>query len=107
MDGYCDIGLFAFMLLVVILVFVFGLDCGEWQSWAYIWIVVFVGIFKFVWTIVGSVMFWGELNANGLCGDSVKGYMYARLILGFLGYIVMPFVPMCVLFMGLSPRVFA
>lgn len=43
-------------------------------------------LFCFCWLIVGSVLFWGDLEKRGLCeGTEVQGYIYAVLIMGFLG----------------------
>lgn len=44
------------------------------------------GLFNFCWLIVGAVLFWGDINQQGLCnGTEAQGYMFAVLILGFIG----------------------
>ena len=48
-------------------------------------ILMLYSLFALAWLIVGAVMFWGNLDKTGECSGSVKGYMYALLILGFLG----------------------
>ena len=42
-------------------------------------------LFAFAWLIIGAVMFWGHLNNEGNCSGQVRGYMWALLIIGFLG----------------------
>ena len=42
-------------------------------------------LFSLAWYIIGAVMFWGNLNKEGNCSGQVSGYMWALLILGFIG----------------------
>jgi hypothetical protein len=41
-------------------------------------------LFSFAWTIVGSVLFWGKLNAEGICAGGVQSYMFAILICSYI-----------------------
>jgi hypothetical protein len=40
--------------------------------------------FSLIWTIVGSVLFWGRLNPTGICTGPVRDYMYALLIITYI-----------------------
>ena len=48
-------------------------------------VIVLYSLFNLGWLIAGAVMFWGNLNDTGLCDSQLTGYMFAVLILGFLG----------------------
>jgi hypothetical protein len=60
-DGFCDVGLYGFMLLAMLAV-AFRANCNENAGYCYMLTVLFVAIFKFIWNIIGSVMFWGALG---------------------------------------------
>jgi hypothetical protein len=43
------------------------------------------GVFRIIWLIVGAVMFWGDLCPKNLCNAGFARYMWANLIIGFIG----------------------
>lgn len=45
---------------------------------------ILYSLFALIWTIVGSVLFWGKLNPTGICQGGVQSYMYALLILTYI-----------------------
>ena len=48
-------------------------------------LLILYSLFALAWYIVGAVLFWGRLDKTGECSGQVTGYMYALLIIGFLG----------------------
>ena len=42
-------------------------------------------LFLIAWLIVGSIMFFGKLNPQGVCTGGVQVYMYVFLILNYIG----------------------
>ena len=43
-----------------------------------------ISLFNIAWTIVGAIMFWGELQPAGTCHQGLEIYMWIILILGCL-----------------------
>ena len=43
--------------------------------------------FTFAWTIVGGIMFWGEMNQS-LCSSSTNTYLMASLIIKFVSIFI-------------------
>lgn len=48
-------------------------------------IIGFMGVFNLIWIIIGSIMFWGDLDKTKLCNKGLSDYMYARLIICIIG----------------------
>jgi hypothetical protein len=48
-------------------------------------LLAFVGIFNGIWIIIGSILFWGDVDKTKLCSKGVSDYMYARLIICLIG----------------------
>jgi hypothetical protein len=46
-------------------------------------IVILMGFFRLAWVIVGAILFWGSLSTYE-CSESLKGYMWANLIINML-----------------------
>ena len=43
--------------------------------------------FTIAWTIVGSIMFWGQMNQS-LCSSAVNNYLTASLIIKFISILI-------------------
>jgi hypothetical protein len=53
------------------------------------WIILMlIRIFVFSWLIVGAILFWRDIEPMGKCGKSVDSYIWARLIMGIIGFII-------------------
>lgn len=53
------------------------------------WIILMlIRIFILSWFIVGSVLFWRDIEPMDKCGKSVDSYIWARLIIGIVGFII-------------------
>lgn len=37
-------------------------------------------IFRFIWLIIGSIMFWGYLSGTGACSNALNTYMWINLL---------------------------
>ena len=85
-DGYCRLAVTCLFLLTSISACI-NIDTGLKLFACTMCCVIIYSFFNLAWLIVGSVLFWGDLNQrNGICnGTEVQGYMYAVLILGFIG----------------------
>lgn len=89
------------MLAVVTIPFIIGLlTCfstwaGSFAFICYNIIMGFVWLFFIAWLIVGAVMFWGNLYPRKECSKPVSDYLFARLILGFVGVLVFCYLPFC------------
>ena len=46
---------------------------------------VFYSIFRLAWLIIGAIMFWGQLYPAGTCDRTISDYMFALLIISFIG----------------------
>jgi hypothetical protein len=76
---------------LVVLCVCISTDAGLFCSASALFIIGLYGIFAMIWTIVGSVLFWGKLNPTGICMGGVHDYMYALLILSLIGTCCMIF----------------
>lgn len=82
-DAYMRIGIAVLMIFVAIAMYnsmFAGASCGI----IVLMIVIMYGLFFFAWTIVGSVMFWGDLNPSGVCYGPVQAYVFALLIITYV-----------------------
>lgn len=52
---------------------------------AYTIVTTIFGAFRIIWFIIGAVMFWGDLCPKNLCSLGFARYMWANLIIGFIG----------------------
>ena len=53
------------------------------------WIIlILIRIFILSWFIVGSILFWRDIEPMNKCGKSVDSYIWARLIIGIVGFII-------------------
>lgn len=52
--------------------------------WCFLFTNFVLNLFRFIWLIVGAIMFWGYLTPKNYCGSPVNGYMWANLIIGFI-----------------------
>lgn len=41
-------------------------------------------LFRFIWLIIGSIMFWGYLWPHRFCADALNTYMWVNLIYSFI-----------------------
>ena len=84
-DGYCKVAIVALFFLVA-LAGCCNPDTAIKMFACTLCFILIYSLFNFAWLIVGAVLFWGDINEKGLCGGTeVQGYMYAVLILGFIG----------------------
>ena len=51
--------------------------------------VCLLGGWRLIWLIIGAIMFWGDLYKRRVCAYDLSRYMWANLIIGFIG------VPLC------------
>jgi hypothetical protein len=47
--------------------------------------VICVGLFNFIWNIIGAVVFWGYIYGNGNCDKTFSTYVFVSLIIKFVG----------------------
>jgi hypothetical protein len=81
-DGYITLSfLIIFFLIGLIACISYQVSCVYvlWEA-----LHVFFIIWRMVWLIVGSIVFWKGLNEHGLCGGAVGKFMWANLIIGFV-----------------------
>jgi hypothetical protein len=53
------------------------------------WIIsILTRIFFLSWLIVGSILFWHDIEPMGKCDKSVDSYIWARLIMGICGFVI-------------------
>ena len=84
-DGYCRLAITCLFLLTAISACI-NVETGTKLFACTMCCVILYSFFNLAWLIVGSVLFWGDLNDKGLCNNTeVQGYMYAVLILGYIG----------------------
>ena len=84
-SGYLALSMMLLLFLLIIKV-IANVESAHLLIWYYL-LYELVSLFNFCWIIVGAVMFWGYLYPKNLCNDSVGVYMYARLVLGFIGIV--------------------
>jgi hypothetical protein len=53
----------------------------------YYMVKILCSYFTFAWTIVGGIMFWGEMN-QGLCSSSTNTYLMVSLIIKFVSIFI-------------------
>lgn len=46
--------------------------------------VICVGLFNFIWNILGAVVFWGYIYGNGNCDKTFSTYVFVSLIIKFV-----------------------
>lgn len=53
------------------------------------WIImILIRIFMLSWLIIGSILFWRDIEPMDKCGKSVDSYIWTRLIMGIVGFII-------------------
>ncbi len=83
-DAYTRLGMIG-LLLVVAIVFCVSFKAGVGLAICVIILMILYSLFALAWLIVGSVLFWGKLKPTGVCTGGVHDYMYALLIISFIG----------------------
>lgn len=81
-DGYLILAFILIFLIIGALAWgIPGVQCfyGVWE-----WTHIFFIIWRTTWLIVGSVIFWKNINPTGACQRNVKHYMFAVLIIGYV-----------------------
>ena len=77
---------FVGLFLLVAIIACCSIDCALKIFVCTLILLIVYSLFNLSWLIVGAVMFWGYLNDQPGCNSTdVAGYMFAVLILGFLG----------------------
>lgn len=76
----------SFLGILLILAFIscLSIDKPNYLT-AYTIVTTIFGIFRIIWLIIGAVMFWGELYPKRACSTGFANYMWANLIIGFIG----------------------
>ena len=80
-----------YLLISMLFVSVFGIFIYEKNKYATItvWIISILNrIFVLSWLIVGSILFWRDIEPMGKCDKSVNSYIWARLIMGICGFVI-------------------
>lgn len=80
------------VVLIIILLLILVITCvspaaGLVAMGGFLCIAILYSLYKIAWLIIGSVMFWGELNPDGTCQKPLNDYMWVKLILGLIGVI--------------------
>ena len=83
-EGWVNFGVIA-AFLVAALGSIISAEFGGCLLICVICGLIFYSIFHLAWLIVGAVMFWGELWPNNSCDGTINGYMWALLIISFIG----------------------
>lgn len=83
-DAYIRVGIVS-LLLVVAIVSCISFKAGAGLSVCAICIMLLYNLFALAWIIVGSVLFWGKLKPLEVCSGGVNNYMYALLIISYVG----------------------
>ena len=88
-DGYCRLAITCLLLISAIIGSI-NFEKGLMFFGCTMCFTIIYSLFQLAWLIVGAVLFWGDLNSrSGLCdGTQVQGYMFALLILSFIGIFV-------------------
>lgn len=60
----------------------------------HVWLCWIFGLFRLAWLVIGSVLFWGDIDSRDICQKSVSRFMYANLIFGLI-YSALYFVAGC------------
>lgn len=45
--------------------------------------------FRFIWLVIGAIMFWGYLSATGMCSSGLHTYMWINLLYSFFVLLAM------------------
>jgi hypothetical protein len=84
-DGYCRLAIVGLFLLCAISACI-NVETALKLFMCTICTMILYSLFNLAWLIVGSVLFWGDLNQQEVCQNtSLQSYMYAVLILGYIG----------------------
>ena len=83
-EGSCRVAICSLFLLCAICA-CFNLDTAIKMLVFTFCVLIIYSLFSLAWLIVGAVLFWGNLDKEDTCDGQVTGYMYALLILGFIG----------------------
>ena len=59
----------------------FSMCCGYCVKFR----VICVGLFNFIWNIIGAVVFWGYIYGNDNCDKTFSTYVFVSLIIKFVG----------------------
>lgn len=82
-DAYMRIAMVTLLILVALV----GCCCASGLGGCAVFVICFMliySLFSLAWTIVGSVLFWGNINPLGICSGPVQSYMYALLIITYV-----------------------
>lgn len=82
-DAYMRISIVS-LLLIVAIVSCMSLEAGAGMLLCSFCIILIYSLFQVAWLIVGSVLFWGQLNPTGICYGPVQTYLYALLIISYI-----------------------
>lgn len=86
MDAYLCIA-FLGILLTLSVLSCMNIDKPNYLT-AYTITATAFGVIRIIWLIIGAVMFWGYLYPKSLCSAGFAAYMWALLIIGFLGIVL-------------------
>ncbi len=73
------------LLLLAAIVSCISFKAGVGLTVCVIILTILYSLFALAWLIVGAILFWGEVNPTGVCTGGVHDYMYALLIISFVG----------------------
>jgi hypothetical protein len=85
-SGYLSLAMSATLILISFLICCTEKAIGMFIG--YLYLVFLYALFSLAWLVVGSVMFWGDLYPGGKCVGGINGYLFARLILGYVSIFV-------------------
>jgi hypothetical protein len=57
--------------------------CAPFLLIVYMVFATMYALFRFVWLVIGGIMFWGYLWGTGYCSTGISLYMWINLIYGF------------------------
>lgn len=83
-EGGCRIAITSLFFLCA-LISCFKIDLAVKMLVCVFCVLILYSLFSLAWLITGAVLFWGNLDKDKTCDGNVTGYMYALLILGFIG----------------------
>ena len=82
-QAYVALAVFILILLCIVLAFISPVVAGVFGA-LMMCAMIPISLFSIAWTIVGAVMFWGELYPAGTCNTGLTVYMFIVLIGGIL-----------------------
>lgn len=82
-DAYMRVGLIS-LLIIVAIVSCKSLEVGASMLICTVCIILIYSLFHVAWLVVGSVLFWGQVNPTGFCEGPVQSYLYALLIISYI-----------------------